>query len=185
MIRCGTPSIDLIDVQQQCGHGLAGDHPRSDRPGGDGAVLAQGYGSTSISDISKPLRSTAAASIISSRASRSCWSRCSKSIATGSTQCCSSRAGARWTIRSRRSSPARYVSPAVGRDRLFLWLPDRQPALELHEPDPEVRELIAANFADWTKRVRRLPGRRPGFGDGTDTCRRLGRTGADRRWKAR
>lgn len=27
-------------------------------------------------------------------------------------------------------------------------------ALELHEPDPEVRELIAANFAAWTEAVR-------------------------------
>ena len=27
-------------------------------------------------------------------------------------------------------------------------------ALELHEPDPEVRELIAANFASWTDAVR-------------------------------
>ena len=27
-------------------------------------------------------------------------------------------------------------------------------ALELHEPDPEVRELIAANFANWTDAVR-------------------------------
>ena len=27
-------------------------------------------------------------------------------------------------------------------------------ALELHEPDPEVRELLAANFAGWARRLR-------------------------------
>jgi hypothetical protein len=28
-------------------------------------------------------------------------------------------------------------------------------ALEIHEPDPEIRELMAANFAGWTSAVRR------------------------------
>ena len=37
----------------------------------------------------------------------------------------------------------------------FYGCPIGSLALELHEPDPEVRELIAANFANWTSAVRR------------------------------
>ena len=36
----------------------------------------------------------------------------------------------------------------------FYGCPIGSLALELHEPDPEVRELIAANFASWTQAVR-------------------------------
>lgn len=36
----------------------------------------------------------------------------------------------------------------------FYGCPIGSLALELHEPDPEVRELIAANFANWTDAVR-------------------------------
>ena len=41
-------------------------------------------------------------------------------------------------------------------------------ALELHEPDPEVRELIAANFAGWTAAVKGCLDR-AGLRAGTDT----------------
>jgi len=36
----------------------------------------------------------------------------------------------------------------------FYGCPIGSLALELHEPDPEVRELIAVNFANWTDAVR-------------------------------
>lgn len=36
----------------------------------------------------------------------------------------------------------------------FYGCPIGSLALELHEPDPEVRELIAANFASWTAAVK-------------------------------
>ena len=36
----------------------------------------------------------------------------------------------------------------------FYGCPIGSLALELHEPDPEVRELIAANFASWTEAVK-------------------------------
>ena len=36
----------------------------------------------------------------------------------------------------------------------FYGCPIGSLALEIHEPDPEVRELIAANFAKWTEAVR-------------------------------
>ena len=41
-------------------------------------------------------------------------------------------------------------------------------ALELHEPDPEVRELIAANFAGWTAAVKACLDA-AGYGARTDT----------------
>ena len=50
----------------------------------------------------------------------------------------------------------------------FYGCPIGSLALELHEPDPEVRELIVANFANWTDEVRdRLD--EAGFSDATDT----------------
>jgi len=36
----------------------------------------------------------------------------------------------------------------------FYGCPIGSLALELHEPDPEVRELIAANFSNWIEAVR-------------------------------
>ena len=39
------------------------------------------------------------------------------------------------------------------RERLHLWLPDRSLALELHEPDPQVREMLAANFEALDERI--------------------------------
>ena len=47
----------------------------------------------------------------------------------------------------------------------FYGCPIGSLALELHEPDPEVRELIAANFTNWTDAVRgclERAGLRPG-----------------------
>ena len=50
----------------------------------------------------------------------------------------------------------------------FYGCPIGSLALELHEPDPEVRELIAANFANWTEAVRGCL-EEAGLKDGTDT----------------
>jgi hypothetical protein len=50
----------------------------------------------------------------------------------------------------------------------FYGCPIGSLALELHEPDPEVRELIAANFANWTSAVRECLDQ-AGLKDGTDT----------------
>ncbi|HEU4956434.1 MAG TPA: TetR/AcrR family transcriptional regulator [Sphingomicrobium sp.] len=50
----------------------------------------------------------------------------------------------------------------------FYGCPIGSLALELHEPDPEVRELIAANFANWTEAVRGCL-EEAGLRDGTDT----------------
>ena len=50
----------------------------------------------------------------------------------------------------------------------FYGCPIGSLALELHEPDPEVRELIAANFANWTEAVRGCLDE-AGLKDGTDT----------------
>jgi AcrR family transcriptional regulator len=50
----------------------------------------------------------------------------------------------------------------------FYGCPIGSLALELHEPDPEVRELIAANFANWTSAVRGCL-EQAGLRDGTDT----------------
>ncbi|HET9337203.1 MAG TPA: TetR/AcrR family transcriptional regulator [Sphingomicrobium sp.] len=50
----------------------------------------------------------------------------------------------------------------------FYGCPIGSVALELHEPDPEVRELIAANFANWTQAVKtRLD--EAGLAEKTDT----------------
>ena len=50
----------------------------------------------------------------------------------------------------------------------FYGCPIGSLALELHEPDPEVRQLIAANFANWTEAVKECldQGR---LGERTDT----------------
>ena len=40
--------------------------------------------------------------------------------------------------------------------------------MEIHEPDPEVRELIAANFANWTDAVRDCLDQ-SGLAEATDT----------------
>jgi AcrR family transcriptional regulator len=50
----------------------------------------------------------------------------------------------------------------------FYGCPIGSLALELHEPDPEVRELIAANFANWTSAVRQCLDQ-VGLNDGMDT----------------
>jgi len=50
----------------------------------------------------------------------------------------------------------------------FYGCPIGSLALELHEPDPEVRELIAANFANWTSAVRGCLDR-VGLKEGTDS----------------
>ena len=50
----------------------------------------------------------------------------------------------------------------------FYGCPIGSLALELHEPDPEVRELIAANFANWTSAVQECLDRADLKG-GTDT----------------
>jgi AcrR family transcriptional regulator len=50
----------------------------------------------------------------------------------------------------------------------FYGCPIGSLALELHEPDPEVRKLIAANFANWTSAVRECLDRADLKG-GTDT----------------
>jgi len=50
----------------------------------------------------------------------------------------------------------------------FYGCPIGSLALELHEPDPEIRELIAANFAAWTEAVRGCL-EETGLKDGTDT----------------
>ena len=49
----------------------------------------------------------------------------------------------------------------------FYGCPIGSLALELHEPDPEVRELIAANFTKWTDAVRGCL-EQAGLRDGTD-----------------
>ncbi|HEU4499170.1 MAG TPA: TetR/AcrR family transcriptional regulator [Sphingomicrobium sp.] len=49
----------------------------------------------------------------------------------------------------------------------FYGCPIGSLALELHEPDPEVRELIAANFEAWTSAVRGCL-EQAGLRDGTD-----------------
>jgi AcrR family transcriptional regulator len=49
----------------------------------------------------------------------------------------------------------------------FYGCPIGSLALELHEPDPEVRELIAANFANWTGAVRGCL-EQAGLKEGTD-----------------
>jgi AcrR family transcriptional regulator len=49
----------------------------------------------------------------------------------------------------------------------FYGCPIGSLALELHEPDPEVRELLAANFANWTDAVRDCL-EQAGLRDGTD-----------------
>jgi AcrR family transcriptional regulator len=49
----------------------------------------------------------------------------------------------------------------------FYGCPIGSLALELHEPDPEVRELIAANFTNWTGAVRRCL-EQAGLKEGTD-----------------
>jgi AcrR family transcriptional regulator len=50
----------------------------------------------------------------------------------------------------------------------FYGCPIGSLALELHEPDPEVRELIAANFASWTEAVRECL-EQAGLAKATDT----------------
>jgi AcrR family transcriptional regulator len=50
----------------------------------------------------------------------------------------------------------------------FYGCPIGSLALELHEPDPEVRELIAANFAAWTEAVKACLDQ-AGLRAGTDT----------------
>ena len=50
----------------------------------------------------------------------------------------------------------------------FYGCPIGSLALELHEPDPEVRELIAANFANWTEAVKNCLDQ-AGFSEATDT----------------
>lgn len=50
----------------------------------------------------------------------------------------------------------------------FYGCPIGSLALELHEPDPEVRELIAANFHAWTAAVRDCL-EQAGLGKATDT----------------
>jgi AcrR family transcriptional regulator len=50
----------------------------------------------------------------------------------------------------------------------FYGCPIGSLALELHEPDPEVRELIAANFAGWTEAVKGCLDK-AGMGERTDT----------------
>ena len=50
----------------------------------------------------------------------------------------------------------------------FYGCPIGSLALELHEPDPEVRELIAANFTNWTSAVRECLDRAD-LKSGTDT----------------
>ena len=50
----------------------------------------------------------------------------------------------------------------------FYGCPIGSLALELHEPDPEIRELIVANFANWTDAVRDCLDE-AGFSDATDT----------------
>ena len=49
----------------------------------------------------------------------------------------------------------------------FYGCPIGSVALELHEPDPEVRELIAANFAAWTGAVKGCLDQ-AGLAEGTD-----------------
>ena len=69
-------------------------------------------------------------------------------------RCCWSRRGAAWRTRSRRSSRCwRQYRRAIVDTECEYGCPIGSLALELHEPDPAVRELLAANFTAWVAAV--------------------------------
>ena len=65
---------------------------------------------------------------------------------------------------------AAYRAMIVSTDCLY-GCPIGSLALELHEPDPPVRERLAANFAAWTETVERCLTEAGGWRDGTDLRR--------------